>query len=130
MTPALDGRVMWELLEAVGHDCSSLQASRSFVAPSVVAKLRLSTEEMNARVRFHVAIGSELVVRTVVRKAKFRSGDLETWADLLVAQIPDQRILGRDRLCRESVVWDFGHCRLSARRQGKPGVASGQKPRR
>ena len=27
-TPALDGRGVWELLEAVGHDCSSLHSQR------------------------------------------------------------------------------------------------------
>ena len=87
-------------------------ASRSFVVPSMVAELKLPTEEMDVGARLRVASGSKLVVRSVGRKAKFRSGDLETWADLLVVPLPCQIFLGTNWLCRKLVVWDFGHCRL------------------
>ena len=63
-------------------------------------------------VRFWVASGSELVGRTVVKQAKFRSGDLETWADLLVAQIPYNMLFETEWLCRELVLWDFDAVRL------------------
>lgn len=89
-------------------------ASSSFVAPSMLAMLKLPTEDVDVGVRRRVASGSELVVRTIVRKAKFRSGDLETCADLLMAQIPYKSILGTDGLCRESLVWDSGQRRLIA----------------
>lgn len=92
-------------------------ASSSFVTPSMVANLKLPTEEMCVGVRFQVASGSELVVRTVVKQARFRY--LETWADLLVALLPYNMILGTDWLCRELVVWDFGRHRLIA--QGDKG---------
>ena len=79
-------------------------ASRSFMAPSLVEKLKLPTKKWSGGVAF----GGELVVRTGVRKAKFRSSDLETWEDRLGAQSPSKILLGTDWLCRESVVRDLG----------------------
>ena len=71
---------------------------------------------MDVGVRFRVASGSELVVRTVVKQAKFRSGDLQTWADLLAPQVPYNMILGIDWSCRELVFWDFGRRPLKVQR--------------
>lgn len=74
-------------------------ASRSFAAPSLVAKLKIPTDEMDIKVRLRVASGGKLVARAVVRKAKVRSGGLKTWADFLVAQIPYNMMLGKEWLC-------------------------------
>lgn len=73
--------------------------SGSFVAPNTVAKLKVAVDDRDVGLQCRVASGSELVVRTDVRKAKFRSGDLETWDDLLAAQSPYNIILGTDWLC-------------------------------
>lgn len=99
MAAALERGIPLSLLEVLSHDEQTeafvdTGGSRSFVAPSTVAKLKLPTDELDIGVRFRVAPGSELVVRTVAWKAHFRSGDLKTWADPLVAQIPYNMILG------------------------------------
>lgn len=113
---AAERRPLWLLkIQTQGEQTKALVdtgASRSFVVPSMVANLKLPTDEMDVGVRFPVASGSELVVRTAVRNAKFRSGDLQNWADVLAAQLPYAIILGTDWLCRELVVCDFGHRRL------------------
>ena len=115
MAAALEkGGPVWREVLVQGEPTEALViagASRSFVAPSLVAKLKLPTEEVHVGVRFRVASGSDLVARTVAKQAKFRSGDLETWADL-VAQVPYNMILGTDWFGREFVVWDVGHRRL------------------
>ena len=77
------------------------------------------TDEMDVEVKTWVAPGGELVPRTVGQKAKIRSGDVQTWADLLVAQLPYNVILGPGCLYEALVVWDFAHHRLMT--QGENG---------
>ena len=110
------GGLVW-LLEVLirGEQTEALVdtgASSSLVAPSMVAKLKIFIEEMDSRLRVRVASASELVVRTVVRQANFRSGDLETSADFPLARIPYNMVLRTDSLCPELVGWDFGDRRL------------------
>ena len=98
-------------------------ASRSFIVPSLIDQLCVSTTQLDEGVRFRVASGADLFVMSVAKAVTFEIGALRTQADLLVAQVPYQMILGSDWLRQERVVWDFGRRTLTAQaRPGRPAV--------
>ena len=87
-------------------------ATRSFIAPSLVAELGVKTEQLDEEIRFRVATGAELRVEEAAMGLEFTIGQKRSWADLLVANVPYQMILGAEWLQREGVVWDFARRQL------------------
>ena len=89
-------------------------ATHSFAAPKLVEALQLTTTPMDEAIEMVVASGETFTVKEKIKKACFQVAKLYTSAELLIAPIPYDIILGADWLHQLKAIWDFGKNRLTA----------------